>query len=178
MAPFVLLLRGINVGRNKRLAMADLRDLLTDLGYDDVRTHLNSGNAVFVGPAGKPAAVAATIQAAISDRLGMSVPSLVLTAAELAAVVRGNPFPERVTDGAKLMAHLLFATPTAAARKAFDPVTLDPDNIRVGERVVYQWCAGGLLDAPAVGPAVIKHWGTDVTARNWNTMATLAKLTR
>ena len=70
---FVALIRGINVGRNNRVAMADLRALLVDLGYRDVRTLLNSGNAAFSAPGKNAAGVASRIQGALSTRLGVDV---------------------------------------------------------------------------------------------------------
>lgn len=79
----VALLRGINVGRAKRIAMADLRALMAELGFDDVRTLLNSGNIVFTDPKGKPAQASGRIERAIADQLGVSTQVLVITADEL-----------------------------------------------------------------------------------------------
>jgi N-succinyldiaminopimelate aminotransferase len=81
-----VLLRGINVGRAKRVAMAELRALLEDAGYTAVRTHLNSGNVVLTGEEADPSEHAARIEAAIRDRLGMDVRCAVLTADELRAI--------------------------------------------------------------------------------------------
>src|SRR6185437_3205025 len=80
----VALLRGINVGRNKRVAMADLRRLLQELGYVDVITHLNSGNAVFTSPL-DPSASAEGIEQALVRELGVAAKVVVRTHAELAA---------------------------------------------------------------------------------------------
>src|SRR6266496_1648635 len=83
----VALIRGINVGRAKRVAMADLRALVGDLGYGEVRTLLNSGNVVFTVPASARGDPAPRIEQAMTARLGISARVTVLTAAELAAVV-------------------------------------------------------------------------------------------
>jgi hypothetical protein len=88
---YVGLLRGINVGHAKRVAMADLRALVEKLGYGDVRTLLNSGNIVFTGPGASPEDAAARIEAALSSRLGVSARVTVLTAAQLAAAAAANP---------------------------------------------------------------------------------------
>ena len=72
MARLVALLRGINLGRSRRVAMADLRELLEDLGYEDVRTHLQSGNAVLT-TGDRPAVVAEAIAAGMAERFGMDV---------------------------------------------------------------------------------------------------------
>src|SRR4029077_17381759 len=87
----VALLRGINVGTAKRLAMADLRRVFEDLGYDDVRTLLNSGNVVFTARTAASPDQAARVQKAIADRLGIQSRVVVLTRREIADAVAANP---------------------------------------------------------------------------------------
>jgi uncharacterized protein (DUF1697 family) len=176
MPRYVALLRGINVGRAKRVAMADLRALLADLGYTDVRTHLNSGNAVLTGDDAGPAAHAERIEAAISERLGLDVRCVVLTGDELRAIADSHPFPDVATNGSRMMAHVLATTPDPALLAEHDPVGLDPDNARLDGRVIYQWCPDGLLAAPQVGGFAEKHFRVPVTARNWNTITKLVQL--
>jgi Protein of unknown function (DUF1697) len=103
---YAVLLRGINVGRAKRVAMADLRALLEDAGYTAVRTHLNSGNVVLTGDGADPAEHAARIEAAIHERLGMDVRCAVLTADELRTVVEGHPFEGVADNGSRMMAYV------------------------------------------------------------------------
>jgi len=114
---FVVLLRGINVGRAKRLAMADLRALLADAGYTDVRTVLNSGNAVVTGPDEPPAAHAARVETAITERTGLDVRVVVLTAGQLHEVAAANPFTDVALTGGEVMpAALLVAADGARSR--------------------------------------------------------------
>src|SRR4051794_30291632 len=94
----VALLRGINVGRNKRVQMADLRRVLADLGYRDIRTHLNSGNAVFGSPPDAVDGAAERIQAAIAAELGVQCAVMTRTRAELDRVLAGNPLADVATD--------------------------------------------------------------------------------
>ncbi|MDN5750268.1 MAG: DUF1697 domain-containing protein [Pseudonocardia sp.] len=173
MARFAVLLRGINVGTAKRMAMADLRELLSELGFDDVRTVLNSGNAVITGPEEEHAP---RIEVALRERFGFDVRCVVLTADALRTIVDGHPFADVATDGSRMMAHVLAAAPDPARLAAHDPVALDPDRAVLGERVLYQWCPDGLLAAPPVGGFVEKHLGVAVTARNWNTVTKLYAL--
>src|SRR5437879_12108399 len=91
MTRWVALLRAVNLGPNKRVAMADLRDLLESLGYGDVKTLLQSGNAVFTATA-KAGALESTIERAIGEELGVGTKILALTAKEFAAVTDANPF--------------------------------------------------------------------------------------
>jgi uncharacterized protein (DUF1697 family) len=173
---FVALLRGINVGKAKRVAMADLRALLGDLGYTAIRTHLNSGNVLLTGDGAAPAEHAARIEAAITERLGLDVRCVVCTSDELRAIVDGHPFPDVATNGSRMMAHVLSASPDPDLLAAHDPVELDPDRSRRGDRVIYQWCPDGVLAAPPVGGYAEKHLGVSVTARNWNTLTKLVTL--
>lgn len=165
MARLVVLLRGINVGKAKRIAMADLRTLLADAGYADVRTHLNSGNAVVTGEPDP-----ARIEAAITAQTGLDVRAVVLEGAELQAILDGHPFADVATDGSRMMAHVLGAEPEPERFAA--GLALDPEHARPGPRVIYQWCPDGVLAAPAVTGKL----GVLVTARNWNTMTKLAGL--
>ena len=166
MPRYALLLRGINVGSANRIAMADLRELLTDAGFTAVRTHLNSGNVVLSGPS----ASAAAVEKAIAERTGLKVSCVVLTPKQLRAIVEGHPFVDVATNGSRMMAHVLGGTPDADKLAA--ALARDPDNARSGPGVIYQWCPDGLLKAPAV----TEKLGVLVTARNWNTIAKLDAL--
>lgn len=174
MARYVALLRGINVGRNKRVAMADLRTLLADLGFTAVRTHLNSGNAVFSAPEAQPAELAERITAAIAERLGLHVACVVLTDDELRAAIAAHPFAEIATNGSLMMAWFCSAPPDPEHPALRDALALDPDNVRLAGAVLYQWCPDGLMAAPPVAAGIEK--GIVTTSRNWNTVTKLAEL--
>jgi uncharacterized protein (DUF1697 family) len=177
MPSYAVLLRGINVGGNKRVPMAQLRELLTAMGFDEVRTHLQSGNAVFTAAAARPADLAARIESGISDEFGMDVRCIVRTRDEMAAVVAGHPFTDIADNGSRMMALFLSAAPDPALAAEYDPVALDPDRTRLGEdRVIYQWCPDGVLKAPDVATFVARRWQVAVTGRNWNTVTKLAAL--
>ena len=170
------LLRGINVGRNKRVAMADLRALLEGLGYTEVRTLLQSGNAVFASTARKPEKVAADIEAAIVAQLGLTVSVIVRTGKELHQVVDGHPFADLADNGSRMMVHFLSAAPDPELLRAHDPTVVDPDHARLGPKVVYQWCPDGILEAPDVICPIMTLLGLTVTTRNWNTVEKLAAM--
>lgn len=177
---YVVLLRGINVGKAKRVAMADLRALLADLGYTAVRTHLNSGNAVVTGTGEDETKQAARITAAIAEQLGVDVGCVVLSAARLQAILDGHPFAALVDahekGGSRMMANVLGADPDPRKLAAYDPTSIDPERSRIAKRVIYQWCPDGVMQSPPVGPEAEKKLGVMVTARNWNTMTKLAEL--
>ena len=170
MARYAVLLRGINVGKAKRVAMADLRALLADLGYTGVATILNSGNAVVTGPGTDVDEQAARIERAIEERLGVSCRCLVLPAALVREIVDGHPFADVADNGSRMMANILSAVPPVGD---YDPVAADPEHTRRADRVIYQWCPDGVLAAPGIDE---KRLGVAVTARNWNTMTKLVPL--
>ncbi|GAA1288572.1 DUF1697 domain-containing protein [Pseudonocardia aurantiaca] len=176
MPRYVVLLRGINVGKAKRVAMADLRALLGDLGYTDVKTVLNSGNAVLTGAEAPPAEHAVRIEAAIAERLGMDVRTVVLTGDELRSVVEGHPFAEIADNGSRMMAYVYLSPVEPVLIKGNEVVPQDPDRARLGARAAYQWCPDGLMAAPDMGGYLTERLGVGVTARNWNTIAKLAEL--
>jgi uncharacterized protein (DUF1697 family) len=174
MARYVALLRGINVGRNKRIAMADLRALLADLGLTDVRTLLNSGNALFSAPEAPTAELAERITAAIAERLGMTVSCVVLTGDELRASIAAHPYADVADNGSRMMVWFCSAAPDPDRAAMRDALALDPERARLVGTVLYQWCPGGLMDAPPVAAGI--EDGIVITSRNWNTVTKLAEL--
>jgi uncharacterized protein (DUF1697 family) len=172
----VALIRGINVGRAKRVAMADLRALVEGFGYGDVRTLLNSGNVVFTAPGTAPGDAAARIEEGLAARLGVPARVMVLTAEELAAAVAENPLLEVADDPSRLLISVL-ANPADRAR--LEPLAGQdwaPEVLALGVRVAYLWCPAGLL-ASRLSEAVGRLLGDAVTTRNWATLTKLHALT-
>lgn len=173
----VALLRGINVGKAKRVSMAELRALVEGLGYRDVRTLLNSGNVVFTAPRVAPETAAARIEAAIAEEIGVTSRVTVLAAAELAAAVAGNPLVATDRDPSRLLVSV-FADP--ADRRRLEPLTGEdwsPEALALGPRVAYLWCPEGSL-ASRAAEAVGRALKDAVTTRNWATMTKLDALVR
>lgn len=174
---YVALLRGINVGRAKRVAMADLRAVLEGLGFGEVRTLLNSGNAVFTAPAVIRGDAGDRISKALAERVGVSSRVTVLTAGELSAVIREFPFEGLATDPSRTLVAFL-ADP--ADRSRLMPLLEQdwgPDRLAVGTRVAYIWCSEGILAGQALeGLARVLRDG--VTTRNYATVRKLDRLAR
>ena len=176
MTLYAAMLRGINVGGHKKVAMADLRALLTRLGFTDVATLLQSGNAVFNGPEALPDELAARIERAIAEEFSMSVRCMVRTGPELRAVIEGNPFPDAAAQGSRFLALFLSARPDPELLAKYHPRCLAPSDVDLGDRVIYQWCPDGILAAPNVHGFVEKNLKVAATARNWNTVTKLGVL--
>ena len=171
----VALIRGINVGRAKRVAMADLRALVEGLGYRDVATLLNSGNVVFTIPGKAPGDPGPRIEEGLANRLGVPARVIVLTGAELAAAVAGNPLFEVATDPARLLVGVLGDPADRPRIEPLEPRDWGREAFALGPRVAYLWCPEGVLASPLVA-AFNRALGDAVTTRNWSTMIKLNAL--
>jgi len=173
-APHIALLRGINVGKAKRVSMAELRAMMESLGYREVRTLLNSGNVVFRSSKANEDAVT-RIEQALVKKLQVSSKVTVLTASELTTAVDENPLLKVATDPTRLLVAVLR---DPADRKKLLPLAKQDwgkGSLAVGARVAYLWCPNGILDCP-VASAVNKVLRDAVTARNWATFLKLHAL--
>jgi len=166
---WVALLRGINVGSAKRISMADLRAAIESIGGEDVRTILQSGNAVFSAPATNAGRVAAAVEEAVLSRCGVQSKTLVRSAKDFAAVMDANPFCGAAgRDVSKLAVTFLAAKPTAKQITGIDPSVLAPDEFAFGDCVIYTVQPNGVMGTRL--PDWGKVLGMTVTARNWNTV--------
>ncbi len=173
----VALLRGINVGHAKRVAMADLRRLFEDLGYGDVRTLLNSGNVVFTAPGRSGVDPAARIEKAIAGTLGVTTRVLVVPGRELEEAIRENPLDSIATDPSR---HLLMILRDSEAVTRVKPLlreSWDPEALALRKRVAYLWCPNGTLKG-RLWTEANRTVGDAGTSRNLATMTKLVSLMR
>jgi len=164
----IALLRGINVGGNKRVEMARLHALMEELGYRDVRTYVNSGNVVFSGPRRSEK----HLESAIAKTFGFDVPVVLRSRDELADIVQANPLRDVATDPAK---HLVVFC-AAEASTDLDPADFAPETFEVRGREVYLWAPGGIGTSPLAKLLASKSLGAKSTARNWRTVEKLLAL--
>jgi uncharacterized protein (DUF1697 family) len=183
MATHIALLRGINVGGHNKVAMADLRALMTSLGHTDVATYIQSGNAVFTpGSAASPAALASALEEAIAGTLGVRPVVVVLTREDLAETIRNNPYPDEPSP--KSVHAVFFREVPGGVTEAIE-VAMRRDAERGGHgsatlvgRTLFVHTPAGLgtselaahLLARKASPAAVG------TARNWATVTKLAAL--
>lgn len=155
--------------------MSDLRGLLESLGYEDVRTHLQSGNAIFKTSRDKASTLETQIEKAIVSEIGMDVKVLVRSSRELASVVENNPFlkHEKVANQ-ELHAAFLSSAPPPQSVSTVDRKGLLPNEFEVGDRVLYLRMPNGI--AAAKMPNWERVLGVTVTQRNWNTVSRLYDL--
>ncbi|MCZ9354311.1 DUF1697 domain-containing protein [Streptomyces mutabilis] len=176
---YTALLRGINVGGAKKLPMAELRALLEELGHGAVRTHLQSGQAVFASGRGDEETLAAELAQAVEKRFGFPVDVIVRDHTYLRAVAEACPFPAAELEPKQL--HVTyFSAPVDEERFAsIDRPAFLPEEFRLGDRALYLYAPNGLgrskLAEALAKPRVNK--GLIATTRNWNTVTKLVELT-
>jgi uncharacterized protein (DUF1697 family) len=171
---WVALIRGINVGGNKILAMADLRALLEALGYRDVRTHLQSGNALFTAAPASAPALESQISSRLEVDLGLFVKVLVRSASEFAALIDSNPFVAEGEDPKQLMVTFLSEPPKAARVDSVDRQAYGPVRFEFGNRAIYMLMPNGFRDSRL--PNFERLLGVSATTRNWRTVTRLREL--
>jgi uncharacterized protein (DUF1697 family) len=172
---FVALLRGVNVGKAKRVPMAELRRLLAGLGYTDVATLLNSGNAVFRAAKGTPAKHSADIAAAISTQLKVEVPVIVKSAGELATIISGNPIKAGAEQHPRFLVAFSQNTKALSSLAAIQSLVTPPERFALGKSAAYLLCPAGTLESEA-GKALLGKAGKAATTRNWATVLKLQAL--
>lgn len=175
MTTYVALLRGVNVG-GKMVSMAKLREMLESLGFEDVRTLLQSGNAVFRAPAKPAATLEQQLEAATAKHLGITCDYHVRTAAELQAAIDANPMRAQAEKDPSRFTVTFYKAPLdKAAAKAAQTAIEGPEILRADGRHLYMYWPDGQGQSKA-GVVVGKALKVNGTARNWNTVLKLAAL--
>ncbi len=168
----VLLLRGINLGPNRRVPMADLRAVFADAGYDDVRTYVQSGNVVLDASA-PPAALQTQAERLISDRFGFDVPVVARSRDELAAVVALNPLGEIATNPTRYQVSFLSAALPADVVQELQAAATGDERLVAHGRELYAWHPDGVARSKMWNALAGTGLGAVATARNWTTVTTL-----
>jgi len=173
---YVALLRGVNVGGNKMVAMAELREMLTTLGFEDAKTLLQSGNAVFRAPAKPPAKLEALLEAETAKRFGLSCDYHVRTPAELREAIEANPLKAEAKKDPSHLIVSFFKSPVDASKvKAAQAAIAGPEIVRCAGRHLYMFYPEGMASSKA-DAVVGKALAVRGTGRNWNTVQKLAAL--
>ena len=167
MPTYIALLRGVNVGKGRKVPMHDLRALFDSLGHADVRTYIQSGNVVFTTTARTPARVRSAIEQGIGRDFGLDVAVLLRTRADLAKVLERNPF------GAEAYITFLDDLPDRKRVAALDPAPYSPDEFVVHGREVFVRCPNGYGRTKINNTFFERKLATKATTRNWKTVTTL-----
>jgi uncharacterized protein (DUF1697 family) len=171
----IVLLRGINLGANRRIAMPELRELFRQSGFDDVETYVQSGNLVLSSDL-DPAALEQRSERLIGERFGFEVPVLARTREELTAVVERNPLGDIASDPKRYQVSFLAGELDAQVVDGLAAVAKPSERVVAVGRELYAWHPEGVarskLWTKLAGPGL----GVKATARNWSTVTTLLGL--
>lgn len=178
MTRHVALLRGINVGGRRKLAMKALVEIFTDAGCGDVRTYIQSGNVVYSAPPPLARRVPSLVGKAIASRFGFDVPVVTRTAAELTSVAKNNPFLKRRAGEKALHVGFLLDRPPRPRVAALDPDRSPGDEFAVRGGEIYLYLPNGVARTKLTSQYLDSTLGTVVTVRNWRTVHKLLDLSR
>lgn len=175
MARYAVFLRGINLGAKRRVPMERLRAVLTEAGYENVRTLLQSGNVVLSSDA-RPQELERDVAEAVQKAFGFEVPTVVRTRNELAAVISGDPFGDEADDPARYQVSFLSAEPDREVVESLEAAEVAPERVVVRDREVYAWHPDGVRNSKLAKLITADKLGVEVTARNWRTLAKVSEL--
>jgi len=166
MESFIALLRAVNVGGTGKLPMTELKSMCERAGFKNVRTYIASGNVVFQSPKSE-SQVKAALESALTAYAGKPVGAMVRTAAEMAAILAANPYADKPAN--RTVAIFLDTAPPAdALTHATGQKT---EVLALGKREIYGYYPDGQGESKLKIPAA-----KNGTARNMNTVATLAEM--
>jgi uncharacterized protein (DUF1697 family) len=168
----VVLLRGINLGPNRRVAMPALRELFTEAGLKDVRTYLQSGNVVLTSDRSSTE-LARVCERSIADGFGLDVAVIVRTRDELAEVVDRNPLGEVATNPKRYQVSFLSAELDAKTVTALGEVAVAPERLVAIGRELYAWHPDGVARSKLWNKLAGQGLRVTATARNWTTVTKL-----
>jgi len=174
---FISLLRGINVSGQKLVKMDRLRKSFEELGFEQVRTYIQSGNVVFEAPKSDPAKLSKTIEGKILGDFGFEVSVVTLTAQEMGEAIKKNPFlKEKKIDAARLYVTFFSESPRASALKTLRALDAGPDRLHHDGKAVYLHCPNGYGRSKLSNNLLEKALAIKATTRNWQTVNTLYRI--
>jgi uncharacterized protein (DUF1697 family) len=173
---YIALLRGINVGGNTMIKMERLREVFSSLGFENVKSYINSGNLAFDVKKSDDNKLAAKIRSAIKTEFGLDIPVMVRTLAEIKKVVKDNPFDGQFADPKSL--HVFFLTDCLSAenKRLLMEKTSDEEKIAVRGREIYYLLRISVVDSILGKGFIDKKLKVPATARNWRTVNKLIEL--
>ncbi|MFL5930848.1 MAG: DUF1697 domain-containing protein [Gaiellaceae bacterium] len=172
---YVALFRGVNLARQRRLDMKALARVLDDLGYEDSRTFLQSGNAVLTSPK-SAAQVKRELEREIASEFGLETEVFLRTRAQLAKVVAANPLEQVVENPSWYQVSFLASKLPAEAARGLQQADVAPEQVVVLGREIYAWYPSGMQRSGLTQLLTERKLGVSSTARNWNTVTKLLAL--
>lgn len=175
MGQFVVLLRGVNVGKGNKVPMAGFRAALEGLGGSSVQTLLNSGNAVFSSGSRSTDKLAGVIAETVQERFGVNCMVVVKSGTEFEEIVRGNPITLEAAEFSRCLVAFTMNAAKLPELQSLSALLKPGEKLVVTRQAAYLHCAGGVLES-AAGEAMLGRVGRSVTTRNWATVLKLSAL--
>jgi uncharacterized protein (DUF1697 family) len=176
MTTFVSMLRGVNVAGHRRLKMSELAEIITSLGYDSVRTYVQSGNVVFSTNIADACSLAKRVEKELKGRLGLDVAVIIRTARELATIVARNPFAGK--EQSRLHVTFLYTKPAHVQTEKMEAVQGEDEEFAVSSREVFLFLPNGYGRTKLSNNFFEKALNVPATTRNWKTVTTLLDMAR
>jgi len=179
MTTYIALLRGINVGGNKIIKMLDLKAMFQTLGFENVRTYIQSGNVVFESDEGSESLLTGVIERKIHEVFGFEVSVIIRTLAEMENVIANDPFQlSEPEEFKRWYVTFLPAEPSAEALDKLRTYENGPDKVRFVGREMYILYEVSVSQSPLFKVPFDRILGMTLTARNWNTVNKLVTMGR
>lgn len=177
MKTWIVLLRGINVGGNNIIKMADLRALLTKAGYVNVRTYIQSGNIALESDKADATEIDQHVQNCIQASHGFIPKTLVLSSDSLAHIIANNPYPEAEDSPKFLHVNFLAKPSTTPNIEALNALKRETDKYHITDVAVYAYLPEGMGNSK-LATHMEKHLGVPMTGRNWRSVNKIMELAR
>ena len=171
----IILIRGINVGSTRSLPMKELVDILRSFDLEDVKTYIQSGNAVARSPRKVAPDLDENISTAIEARRGFKPHVLVLSAEQLELAIHSNPFPEAEADPKRLHVFFLASKPAAPDLESLEKIKGPTERFQLTDAAFYVHTPDG-LGTSKLAERAERYLGVPATARNWRTVMKLAEM--
>ena len=175
MARYVALLRGINIGPRNRIAMPALREALTEAGFEDVQTYVQSGNVVLTSRA-KTDAVRKQVEQLITERFGLEIAVLVRTSADLSRIAKANPLKQVAANPKRYQVTFLESKLPAATVRELEGLAAKGEQVVARGKEVYAWTPDGVARSKLWAKLAGTSLGVTATSRNWTTVEALREL--
>lgn len=172
---YALLIRGVNIGTKNRLPMAELRAMLEDMGCADVKTYVQSGNAVFATKA-EPVKFTRVLEASLLRYMGRPIATTLRTEKQLRMIVDGNPFGKVATNPSNLCVTFLANAPKKVELASLYAKDFSPELFQVSRTEIYSWHPNGQGKSPLCAAFDKVPFRGAVTRRNWNTVQKLLEM--
>ena len=177
MKTYIALIRGINLGGKNMLPMKELVAILEGLGARNIKTYIQSGNAVFTSREKNPSRLARTIGTEIKQRRGFEPKILLLELKDLEHAMQQNPFPEAEANPPALHLSFLVSAPTKPNLQALEGLKKASERFQLRGSVFYLHAPEGVGRSKLAANAE-KLLGVSMTDRNWRTVCTLCEMAK